>query len=267
VWLALGRCITMTIAEIENRHARNNKRSHALSSWTRFCSAYVAQEAIILQRARHGLRRLLSASGTRLTQALPSAVSPSRSPTLDHVMDVQRRQTGFEMFRREFLAQERLLGRTHKVASAQFWGLLNAKWAALPDSARMEYCQNGEDTAPVALCNRMLVRSRGRTAGESPGPEVELASSAAAHAAVSQHGPAGGPPHVRHGLVGGHDAVAASATGRRVAASARACCRPDVGAASLHERRRGGLHTVVVHACAGIQKRCGKIRDPSPRDV
>ena len=194
LWLALGRCITMTIAEIENRHARNNKRSHALSSWTRFCSTYVAQEAIILQRARHGLRRLLSASGTRPTQALPSAVSPSRQPTLDHVMDVQRRQTGFEMFRREFLAQERLLGRTHKVASADFWVLVNAKWAALADSARMEYCQNGEDTAPVALCNRMLVRSRGRTAGESPGPEAELASTAAAHAAVSQHDHAGGPP-------------------------------------------------------------------------
>ena len=57
-WAVLARYVTMTIAEIENRHSRNRRRCSDKSEWSLFVANFTNQEAGVEHSASYCSKRI-----------------------------------------------------------------------------------------------------------------------------------------------------------------------------------------------------------------
>ena len=154
MWLAFARFVVTTIAEIENRHARNNKRSHTSTTWQQFCANYINQEAVVLAHARQDQASL--AKSRTEHSARPVEAEARRTKADDGLL---RKQTAVEIYSREFFQLEKQYGRNHKVCSEEYKALVRRKFNSLSD-AQARYEMLSLSSARDARLNRARVKQR-----------------------------------------------------------------------------------------------------------
>ena len=141
-WKALAHLIKCVINDVEVRHARNRREASAQTSWAVFTAHYCNREAIALKQAReHWIVKSNEA-------AMASAEAPRRANTLTRIPTPEMR------FAKQLHAEEKSLGRSHKICSTDWKSLVSDRWSGLTPDMRAWYCRQTQADRDVKAARR-----------------------------------------------------------------------------------------------------------------
>lgn len=142
VFLHMAWLLKLSIADVEREHAKTKKRTHPQN----MVSTMAANSLIGQMRSR--------SVATRLGQpSAPAVVEVLIDPLVYDKLVFQSR-TALQLFRADWLKEEKANGRNHKVASQETWTLIRAGFESLAPVRAAVYQQQAEATRGAARAHR-----------------------------------------------------------------------------------------------------------------
>ena len=146
-----------TIADLEARHARNQRNTPRGMGWKHFASMYTNRECKALaQAASLGSRRL----GNDGSVGPRAKASPAIAQKCHETRDYVRKRIALDLFRADCIQQRQSVGIIFRPATKAGWAEVKEKFGALFPEALQYYGDQAELSGAIALGNRQVKKAR-----------------------------------------------------------------------------------------------------------
>ena len=171
-----------TIADVECRHARNQRFCPDGQSWRQFCSKYINRESQALAKAAAAPQRrrpplaLAAPPGPPAPPCPPAPQSSQpRKRKVRESREYLRMRTPFDLFRDDFMAQRLANGIPFNPASGDFSREVKASFNELSSERRRHYEEQSTLSKSIAKANRQLAKAKAKA--NATDHHVDLAAS------------------------------------------------------------------------------------------
>ena len=157
---ALARLITMVVADVEWRHARNRARSHknGQTAWGIFAATSINGEARVLHEARRAWAQL-----RKEAKPNPKPMFSQLSVQNDgqsQQREYYRAQTAEQLFRADSIARDKAAGKKFNPISKDYWGEIQTEFGLLPDDQQAALQARADMSKDLARIGRERRRQR-----------------------------------------------------------------------------------------------------------
>jgi len=155
----LAKCTSLTIADVEWRHARHRSRAHSSgqSRLSSFSASSVNAEARVLHAARtSSIRPPAAQVEAAPVEVIPIADAAAGQPRKQYV----RAQTGRQLHRIDVIKRHKQAGCKVNVCTREFWNECRLEYEQLPEAVRNNYEQQASSSVDLARLARSAKRRR-----------------------------------------------------------------------------------------------------------